>query len=256
MNTFFARTASGIALVTLAAACSGDATAPRGTKAVSLSISARSSLHPAPSLGTSLSPAGDLIIGTGSTNTVRITAVQVVLAHVQLSRADSCTPGKSDDNCDELETAPILVDVPLDTIVKKAVDAQIPIGTYVRLQAELAALTASGDGASFLTAHPDFKGISVRVTGTYTDAAGTAHPFTYTSAVDAELEVVFPKPITVGPATSNLTINIDIASWFQTADGSAIDPTTAANATVIDANIRKSFHAFEDDHENGTDDNR
>lgn len=244
-----------VVLLASAAACS-DPTGIRNTRGVSLSFTSRAtSPRSAPYLGATLRPAGDLLVAASSAGgQLRVNSVQLVLAHVELSQAASCTPGNNDNQCDELEAAPILVDLPLDTTVKKAVDAQIPPGTYSRLQAELAALDGKGDASAFIAAHPDFRGISVRVSGIYTDASGVDHPFTYTSAVDAEIEIDFPKPITIGATTSNLTVSVDAASWFRAQDGSLIDPTVAGNASAIDSNIRRSFNAFEDDNRDGSDD--
>jgi len=52
-------------------------------------------------------------------------------------------------------------------------------------------------------------------------------------------------------------VAIDVRSWFLNSDGSAIDPNTATPGSVsllrIENNIRRSFHAFEDDDERGED---
>ena len=55
----------------------------------------------------------------------------------------------------------------------------------------------------------------------------------------------------------NATINVDVRKWFLTSTGAVIDPSTATsgstNLRLIESNIRRSFHAFEDDHERGED---
>jgi hypothetical protein len=125
------------------------------------------------------------------------------------------------------------------------------------LEAKLDAVEANEEpGANdFLTKNPGFAGISVKVTGVFTDANGT-HDFTFTSEADAEIEAAFQPPVAVGAGTSNLTISLDITSWFKDATGAVIDPTNAANAAAIEQNIRRSFHAFEDDNHDGADDNQ
>jgi hypothetical protein len=207
--------------------------------------------------------APDIIIGAASSSNVRLTSAQLVLSHVELSRTSGCasvdtasqTGEHHGDDCDEVEVAPVLLDLPMDTTVKGAIDVQIPPGTYSGLHAELHALSSERKGDStFLAAHPEFAGISVRVTGTYTDAQGVAHPFTYASAADAGLEMTFAAPVTVGTGTSNMTIGVDVASWFTNQDGSVSDPTVAANASTIDHNIGRSLRAFEDHDRDGHDD--
>ncbi len=201
--------------------------------------------------------AQDVIVGTGA-NSVQITKVEFVLAHLELSPAGTCSiPPTNDDNCDELELAPLLVDLPLDGSIKAVLDNAVPAGSYTRLQAELHAVKTGEDdeqaaATAFLTAHPDWPtGVSVRVTGVYTDAAGVKHDFSFTSRVSAEIEMEFSTPVTVDASTHNLTISVDVASWFTDAAGAAIDPTNSANAELISANIKKSFHAFKDDDRDG-----
>jgi hypothetical protein len=67
----------------------------------------------------------------------------------------------------------------------------------------------------------------------------------------------FDPPLVIDETTRNATIAIDVRKWFLTADGAVIDPTTATpgSATLqqIEQNIRRSFHAFEDDNELGED---
>jgi len=127
------------------------------------------------------------------------------------------------------------------------------------VQAKLDAVKPDDDepGASaFLTAHPDFQGISVKVTGVFTDASNTTHDFTFTSEVDAEMEARFEPPVTLASDTKNFTIAVDIASWFKDASGAVIDPTNAANAEAIAQNIERSARVFEDDNHDGVDDDQ
>lgn len=200
----------------------------------------------------------DIVIGTGA-NSLTISKVQVVLADIELSPGGTCSTTDEHDDCEELEAAPALVDLPVDGSTLVILDGAVPPGTYAALEAKLDAVTANDEeegGSAFLTAHPDFAGVSVQVTGVFTDANNQAHPFTFTSEADAEIEAAFQPPVTVGTGTSNLTINVDVASWFKDASGGVIDPTNTANAGAIEENIRRSFQAFEDDNHDGEDDNQ
>jgi hypothetical protein len=229
------------------AAC--NTTGPTTAQLMSLSVTTRSgSLAPATAATTQ--------IGTGA-NSLTITQAQIVLARIELSPSGTCSTTDEHDDCDELQAGPVLVDLPVDGTTKLLLDAAVPPGAYSGLHAKVDAVTPNDDeqGASaFLTAHPDLQGISVKVTGVFTDASNQAHPFTFTSQADADIEAAFQPPVTVGTSTSNLTINVDVASWFKDATGAAIDPTNAANAEVIARNIRQSFKTFEDDNHDGIDD--
>ena len=99
-------------------------------------------------------------------------------------------------------------------------------------------------------------GVSVRVTGVFTDGSGATHDFTFTSGVSAEIEIAFASPVTVDATTQNITLTVDVARWFTDATGAAIDPTNSANGDAIGANIRRSFRAFEDDNHDGVDDDQ
>src|SRR2546426_12414008 len=157
----------------------------------------RSTLFPYTTLFRSLQ------VGTGA-NSLTISQAQIVLAEIELSPNGSCSTTDETDDCDELEAAPALVDLPVDGTTKVALDGVVPPGTYSALQAQLDAVTPDEDepgGSAFLQAHADFQGISVKVTGVFTDANSQTHPFTFTVEADAEIEAAFNPPVTVGAGT-------------------------------------------------------
>jgi hypothetical protein len=163
--------------------------------------------------------------------------------------------GEDHDDCPPLTVGPVLIDLPLDGTTTVVLDALVPAGTYKRLQARLHAVKPGDEGVGdFLTAHPEFEGISVKVVGVFTDAEGAAHEFTFTSRMNVVSAINFDDPVTVGAGTTNLTIDVDVGSWFTGAAGAVIDPTDAANQSAIEKNIRRSLRAFEDDDHDGDDD--
>ena len=54
--------------------------------------------------------------------------------------------------------------------------------------------------------------------------------------------------------SSNVTLTIDPSSWFKAADGSLLDPTSAAAKPQIENNIKASIRAFCDRDRDGEDD--
>lgn len=163
--------------------------------------------------------------------------------------------GDIDDDCPPLTVGPVLIDLPLDGTTAVVLDALVPAGTYKRLQARLHAVKPGDEGVGdFLTAHPEFEGISVKVVGVFTDAEAATHEFTFTSNMNVVSAVNFETPVTVDAATTNLTIDVDVASWFTSASGGVINPTSSANQRVIEKQIRASLRAFEDDDHDGDDD--
>jgi hypothetical protein len=199
-----------------------------------------------------MSPLGfkaNLVVGTGTD--LVLTKAQVVVDGIELSHNDgpNCE-GTGEFECEDFDQSPQLVDIPLTNGVNTQLTVPVPEGTYERLDAHIQ-VPESGDAsvAAFLVAHPEFAGKSVRVEGTY---KGT--PFVYTAPIDAQLELKFNPPLVVTSASKNVTVDVDVASWFKNSAGVALDPSDPANAATIAANIRRSFNVFEDDNEDGESD--
>ena len=186
-------------------------------------------------------------IGSGP-NSLQITQAQVVLSRIELSGSSTCAASEMEDaaapppmsadaeaegDCEELAVGPVTVSLPVDGTTRVVLDAKVPPGTYSAVEARIG---------------------PVQVMGTFTDAANQPHGFTYTAQLGAHVEAEFQPPVTVGATTSNVTVDVDVASWFKDATGAVIDPTNAANASAINANILRSLRVFEDDNQDGVDD--
>jgi len=218
-----------------------DSTAPRPLQRINLSASATPGI------------VADLIV-SGTGGSVRITSAQLTLSHIKLASDAACAADDEREHADSNETAagtnetdadndehecepirvdPVQVNLPLDGTTKVILDALVPAGSYLGLRAKLE---------------------RVNVVGVFTDAGGTDHAFTFTSDAHAEVSVDFATPITVNAGTSNLTIDVDVGSWFKGASGAILDPNNAENQEAIEHAIRASFHAFEDDNHDGDDD--
>jgi uncharacterized phage protein gp47/JayE len=91
------------------------------------------------------------------------------------------------------------------------------------------------------------KNLTSALTAGSADGTIDGASFSFTSAVTAEQK--FEGNVVIGDA-SNLTLNVDAASWF-TANGSRLDPRSESNRAQIENNIQKSFQAFEDDDHDG-----
>jgi len=152
--------------------------------------------------------------------------------------------------CEEVKLDPLLVDVPVDDALHPVINVPLPAGTFAEMEARLA--PARDRFTAFNAANPNLVGKSVRVEGTFN---GTA--FVFTSAVRARLEMDFDPALVIDETTKNATVAIDVRKWFLNSGGSVIDPTTATPGSLslqqIENNIRRSFHAFEDDEERGED---
>ena len=241
------------------AACSSDVT---GANLHAVKVSFTSNVSTA-AASSSSALKSDLAVGPGGD--LVLTKVQVVLDKIELNESetsscvaeieasddDSGEHGEAGMECEDVSRDPVLVDIPLDATLATALNVPLAAGTYSKLEAKI---EPARDGATaFNAANPALLGKSVRVEGTF---RGT--PFVFTSSVRSGLEMTFDPPLVIDATTTNATVSIDVAKWFLDSAGAAIDPSTAtagSNAlSRIEDNIRRSFHAFEDDDESGTDD--
>jgi carbon monoxide dehydrogenase subunit G len=251
--------AGALAFATLGfvAACS-DSTANAGAP-LSLSVTTR------PQTPSSQQPAA-------VASTLLLSKAQVVIRQIELKSADdpkcedseiedhsgSGSSGGSggddaehEDECDEVEIGPFLFDLPLDGTTKTDFTPLVTPGTFREIEVKIGPVRSGNSGAlSFLTQHPELKDISVRVEGTLDGKA-----FTFQAAVDAEFEKEFEPPITIAlGSTANVTVAIDVKSWFSDGAGGTLDPANPANAARIAENIKRSLRAFRDDDCDGEED--
>lgn len=240
-------------------ACS-DGTGPRGTAPVSLALSTRPAPPAVPPAGSAISAsmqAGTPETYSDGSNTLVISSVELVLREVELKRVEEVDCGvPGDDSCEELETGPILLDLPLGGGTERVFTANIAAGTYDEVEFELHKPEDDGNAVDqdFLLAHPDFAAISLRIRGTFNGA-----DFTYTSDLNVEQELRLDPPLVVseGAATTALTVRVDLSGWFR-AGNTLVDPQTAnkggVNENLVRDNIIQGFEGFRDDDMDGLDD--
>lgn len=259
MRPFYGVTTS-LALLVAATGCSSTSPSdlgPSGRVALKLSTTpaggaAASLLAP----GITVTQGGDVLV---------ITDVQVVARKIKLERENGSCPTpvvegsghdadeEGTDDCPNLRLGPMLLDPPIGEGVESSFTVDLPIGTYHELKMQIHKPTSSSTDAAFLALYPDFAGTSIKVTGTFNGL-----PFTFTTSLTAEVEVEFATPIVVteGDVTS-LTLRLDVRRWFEAqGDASLLNPLTLSqqDRQRVEQNIRASFHAFEDEDEDGVDD--
>ena len=248
---------AGVALVGALAACSGDLT---GSNLHPVKLSVTSSVLSAPTSTSAMR--SNLTVGTAGNFT--ITKVQLVMDKIELNDGETTNcvneiEAAGDDHaevgteCEDVSRDPVLVDIPVDGTLKTALNVPLAAGTYSKLEAKLE--PARESATAFNATNANLVGKSVRVEGTYGSAAT---PFVFTSSVRAGLEMSFNPPLVIDATTTNATVSIDVSKWFLDSSNNVIDPSSAtpgsAALQTIEGNIRRSFHAFEDDHESGIDD--
>jgi len=240
------KTALPIVVVGLAAC--GDPAAP-SSRVVSLSFTSRAALVPGPA---NRAPNFDITVTSG-TNTIIFTKAQLVVRKIKLELAATTVCADDDkgaDDCSELELSPRLVDLPLTDLLTTGLSASIPEGTYKKIEFRVHKPGSDSADVAFKAANPNFANSSIRVEGTFNGVA-----FVFTSAINEKVEMEFNPPVVVTAATNNVTIQVDIRTWFKNTDGSLISPITAnpgqPNEGLVSNKIKASLKAFEDGNKDG-----
>ena len=190
---------------------------------------------------------------TAGANTIVITKAQVVVRRIKLEQAVTATcaddDNRGDDDCAEATIGPVLVTLPLTANTVTSIDASIPPGTYRKIDFRIHKPGGDANDAAFVAANPTFANNSIRVEGTYN---GT--PFVFTSTVSEKEELEFNPPVVIDATNKNITVQIDLSSWFKNGT-TVINPATAnpgqPNENQVSRNIRASLRALEDDDRKG-----
>ena len=266
------------AAVSAMAACNSGSSPSAGSQ-VTFSVGTRASRAGTPARAAFLSDT----VAT-PTDTILLDTVELVLRDVRFKRVeDSGCPdddslhasamggdggGSHDGNedghdghvdaCESFNAGPFLLNLPLGGGVDQAFSVTVDTGTYDQLRVKVhkpSTDSADAKDAAFLAAHPDFQNVSIRATGTFN---GT--PFTYISDLSAEERIRLIPPISVADsaASVDVTIKVDVSSWFKDEGGNLVDPSSAnsggANDQLVRDNIKRSFHAFRDENHDCHDD--
>lgn len=178
--------------------------------------------------------------------------VAIVVREVELKRVsdDDCDTlvGADHDACEAFEAGPILLEVPLDGSVAEIMASDVPPDVYDELEFDIhKPEDDSTEDIEFLRRHPDFKGVSIRVEGTFD---GDGFVFLQDLSEERELALIPPLVVDEGSSTVNLTLELDIGSWFVGPSLSLVDPRTAGkggeNEDLVEENIKRSIRAFSD----------
>jgi hypothetical protein len=246
------------------AACSGDVlTTPTAPGAVTFSIATRAGSSASLSLSSAsydVAPAPTSLVVASGADTLQIDSVNVVFARVVLHRSAGSACGddghddSADQDCAELKAGPILVSLPLSAGAQTLFNVAVPAGTYsgMKLRTHKPNRADSGPNTqAFLAAHPEYENRSIRVVGKFRGA-----PFVWQGDPEAEIAQTFAPALSVSGASGlDLTLRIDVATWFTAPGGVLLDPRTTSYLQIAN-NIKASFRTFEDRNHTGSDDHQ
>jgi hypothetical protein len=153
--------------------------------------------------------------------------------------------GELEDDCQDIEFGPLLIDLPLNT-GRSQFHLAVPEGEFRELELQIDK-PENGDsaGRAFIERNPLLRDFSVLAEGFFGDK-----PFRFLARVRVRREFEFRPPLSVVEGGTDLTIRVRVGTWFRDADGRAIDPRTAVdggpNASLVVRNIAHSIQAFAD----------
>ena len=178
-----------------------------------------------------------------SNSDVQLDSVKILLKTIQFH---------SEDEGDSLDfkTEPQILNLALDGSVNTLHAADIPLGTYNKVSFRIHKPEDDEDPGD-----PDFKeGTSgnerfcVVIDGTY---EGTAFTFKSRRSTKQRVDIDPPLVIDEEGLEVNVTLTVDVNSWFMDEDGNPLNPLEEGDEDEIDDAIRRSFRGFRDDDRQG-----
>ena len=246
-----------VTLLSTLAGCGEPVASPGGAASLSVSFATSASVP--------TNASGNAVIVGSSGDTLFVNRVQLVVDEVELQRAGvtvcpdniavstDVTRSSDDGGCSRLDLGPMLLDLPLNSNGALRLGVAVPAGLYREFEFEIDKVSTDGDASAsekaFVAAHPEFRDVSVRVTGSYKGV-----PFTFVSRLEAEVEYEFEPALSIAAGVNdNITVAVDLNRWFRNSVGALLVPNSA-NQSRIEQNIVTSIEAFGDRNRDGRED--
>lgn len=196
----------------------------------------------------------------GSNGTVELDEAWLIISEFELERAGEVLDCDDGGECEDFESPPSLVQLPLDSTVVSQLSVNIPEGEYAELELNVEDLEADEEGedpseiaavlAEARAEHPDWPSTaSMLLTGTYTPTGGS--PVAFRTFVEAEIEI----EITIDPpldASGVVAMNIVVvpSAWVERPDGTVLDLSqwdwgTTQQLLDLEIEMEDSFAAVE-----------
>lgn len=234
------------------AACS-DSSGPEDELQVEIAVAVRTS---AETSGTAVPINGNgALVLTGTNGILTIQAVELLVAEFELKRLDhddvACKldPGPR-SACRRFESAPFLMDLPLNGSPVVVATEGVPFGTYTELEFEVEDLEDDDDDASphdrqvILDLRTQLRALytgisdetSMIVSGTFTPNGGSSRSFTVFVDAEIEIEMQLNPPLVIGNGSDRtMTLVIDPARWFRR--GGQVLDLSAFNGRVLEIEV-------------------
>lgn len=272
------------ATLTLALAACDGTTGPEGSTTITFRA-ATGSASPSVSPGDvrfshSDDPDASTLDLEGTNGQLSIASVHFIVSEFELERDDDAAgcdddgddsatgdDDGDDDGCEEFETGPQFLELPLTGDDAVAVRQDVPAGTYDELEFEIEDLEDDGDddGAALQQLLSDIRDQfpewpeegSLRIHGTFTpkDEQGNLlgdedRDFTVYFEAEVEIEKEFDPPVEITGEEQTITVTVDPRVWFERGDQTVPD----LSALDFDADTGGPVPELEVEIENGIED--
>ena len=215
-----------------------------------------------------------------ASGTAKLDNLYLVVKEIELEKAPTGTTGStgstgatgptgsSDDDVEELEVGPYVLELTINDTNLSPVQPFIPStvvppGSYKGIEFEIHRVRSTEKlNIQTTKGGVSLDGRSIVLEGTCTaPATGTPPtsppptPFAISSTMEVEVEYESPFEV-VQDAQSNVTLAFDASTWLAGPNGTTLDPCAndpEVNARIM-ANVKASLKAFEDDDRDGEDD--
>lgn len=224
-------------LLAVALGACAEATAPMGDHALQVNVRVVGG-NPAPAAVPSASSPGS------AATVVTVDSAWFVLGGLKLETAGV------DATVDWVFEESEVIRLALNGNAILAYDIDVTPGIYKELELSLDKLEIGNPAEDPLIAmYPLLADASVLVQGTVTRDGGTPEFYTFSAALDVDLELPFPATIAFTAEDNPVTLvqlTIDVGGWFAGA-GDMLDPTDPANRSAIESKIQASVELDEED---------
>lgn len=194
------------------------------------------------------SSTSSIVVG-GSNGSLTIDAIHVVVAEFELEGAlAACDETFDDDDCEEVESGPFLVQVPTDGGTLQVATAWVPLGSYTELEWEVEDLDFEEDDfddQDIQTVRSDIDALvgagvwpeeaSMVVMGSFlAEGETTPTPFTtfFAAEIEVEMDLVPPLDLNEESASREITIVLSPDIWFRNTDGTVMNLAALSDQLV------------------------
>ena len=213
-----------------------DTTGPTGDHALRVNVRVVN--------GTASASAVNASPRASAATTVEIQSVAFVLGGLKLETAGL------DSTVDWVFEESVVIPLDLTGGPMLAFDTDVPPGVYKELEISVDKLEMGNpDEEPLIADWPELADASVLVTGLVTRDGGAPESFTFTAALDIDLELLFDEPVTFTAGDSPVTLvtlTIDLSGWFIAAEN-VLDPADQASRSAVESNIQASVEVHKTD---------